>query len=205
MSSWSRLGGHRARWTRCRTGRRPSGGRSTRRRNTSSSSTLERVDWNAELLRGDLEEAVRELKREPGEGLYVGGPAASAGAGGAGTDRRVRVHRPTPAGRPRPDAVRGALQAHRPEARRPARVRLGGDGDALRAGGRRPPASGRPRAGERLGGTGATGLEPATSGVTGRRSNQLSYPPSEVRGLSSRGAAIMARRPRSPPSLHQVA
>jgi hypothetical protein len=32
----------------------------------------------------------------------------------------------------------------------------------------------------RLGGTGATGLEPATSGVTGRRSNRLSYAP--VRG-----------------------
>ena len=37
------------------------------------SSTLERVDWNAELVRGDLGEAVRELKREPGKGLLVGG------------------------------------------------------------------------------------------------------------------------------------
>jgi hypothetical protein len=37
------------------------------------SSTLDRVDWNAELVRGDLAEAVEELKREPGDGLYVGG------------------------------------------------------------------------------------------------------------------------------------
>ncbi len=37
------------------------------------SSTLERVDWNAELVRGDLETAVRQLKQEPGKGLYVGG------------------------------------------------------------------------------------------------------------------------------------
>jgi dihydrofolate reductase len=37
------------------------------------SSTLERVDWNAELVRGDLGEAVRQLKREPGNGLFVGG------------------------------------------------------------------------------------------------------------------------------------
>jgi dihydrofolate reductase len=37
------------------------------------SSTLEEVDWNAELIRGDLGEAVRALKDEPGEGLYVGG------------------------------------------------------------------------------------------------------------------------------------
>jgi dihydrofolate reductase len=37
------------------------------------SSTLEHVDWNAELVRGDLGTAVRELKQEPGDGLYVGG------------------------------------------------------------------------------------------------------------------------------------
>jgi dihydrofolate reductase len=37
------------------------------------SSTLERVDWNAELVRGDLRTAVERLKREPGKGLLVGG------------------------------------------------------------------------------------------------------------------------------------
>ncbi|MDP1797284.1 MAG: dihydrofolate reductase family protein [Planctomycetaceae bacterium] len=37
------------------------------------SSTLERVDWNAELVRGDLKQAVQQLKREPGKGLFVGG------------------------------------------------------------------------------------------------------------------------------------
>lgn len=37
------------------------------------SSTLDRVDWNAELIRGDLSEAVRQLKREPGRGLFIGG------------------------------------------------------------------------------------------------------------------------------------
>lgn len=37
------------------------------------SSTLERVDWNAELLRGDLGAAVEQLKRAPGRGLFVGG------------------------------------------------------------------------------------------------------------------------------------
>jgi dihydrofolate reductase len=37
------------------------------------SSTLERVDWNAQLVRGDLREAVQQLKQEPGRGLFVGG------------------------------------------------------------------------------------------------------------------------------------
>ena len=37
------------------------------------SSTLEQVDWNAELLRGDLGEAVQRLKQQPGKGLFVGG------------------------------------------------------------------------------------------------------------------------------------
>jgi dihydrofolate reductase len=37
------------------------------------SSTLDRVDWNAELVRGNLGQAVEQLKREPGKGLFVGG------------------------------------------------------------------------------------------------------------------------------------
>ncbi len=37
------------------------------------SSTLDRVDWNAELVRGDLGNAVQQLKRESGKGLLVGG------------------------------------------------------------------------------------------------------------------------------------
>ncbi len=37
------------------------------------SSTLDHVDWNAELLRGDLATAVRQLKQEPGSYLFAGG------------------------------------------------------------------------------------------------------------------------------------
>jgi dihydrofolate reductase len=48
------------------------------------SSTLDAVDWNAELVQGDVAEEVRRLKQEPGEGLFVGGvtlPAALADLG----------------------------------------------------------------------------------------------------------------------------
>jgi dihydrofolate reductase len=37
------------------------------------SSTLEWVDWNAELVRGDLGTAVQQLKQESGAGMFVGG------------------------------------------------------------------------------------------------------------------------------------
>ena len=37
------------------------------------SGTLAGVDWNAELVRGELGEAVQLLKREPGQGLFTGG------------------------------------------------------------------------------------------------------------------------------------
>ena len=37
------------------------------------SSTLQQVDWNAELLRGDLGPAVEQLEQHPGDGIFVGG------------------------------------------------------------------------------------------------------------------------------------
>ncbi|PRD41049.1 deaminase [Phyllobacterium phragmitis] len=37
------------------------------------SSTLDRVEWNSELVRGDLGEAVRALKQQPGKALLTGG------------------------------------------------------------------------------------------------------------------------------------
>jgi dihydrofolate reductase len=37
------------------------------------SRTLDRVDWNAELVRGDLGKAVQQIKSESGKGLLVGG------------------------------------------------------------------------------------------------------------------------------------
>ena len=50
------------------------------------SSTLEWVDWNTELVRGDLSKAVQQLKREWGKGLFVGAEAPT-GVGGDGIDR----------------------------------------------------------------------------------------------------------------------
>ena len=37
------------------------------------STTLDRVDWNAELVRGELLNSVQQLKQQPGKGLFVGG------------------------------------------------------------------------------------------------------------------------------------
>lgn len=64
------------------------------------SSTLDRVDWNAELLRGDLAPAVQRLKQSPGKGLYVAGvqlPRALAELGLI--DEYEFVVHPTVAGR----------------------------------------------------------------------------------------------------------
>lgn len=38
-----------------------------------ASRTLAVADWNAELLRGDVVSAVRRLKQQPGESVFVGG------------------------------------------------------------------------------------------------------------------------------------
>ncbi len=49
-----------------------------------ASATLDGVDWNAELVSGDVVEAVRRLKERPGRGISLGGvrlPAALAAAG----------------------------------------------------------------------------------------------------------------------------
>ncbi|MEZ6019015.1 MAG: dihydrofolate reductase family protein [Planctomycetota bacterium] len=48
------------------------------------SSTLPQVDWNAQLLRGDLKEEVLALKAQPGRGIATGGvtlPRALAALG----------------------------------------------------------------------------------------------------------------------------
>ena len=37
------------------------------------SSTSNQVDWNAELVRGDLATAVEQLKQQSGKGLFLGG------------------------------------------------------------------------------------------------------------------------------------
>ena len=97
------------------------------------SSTLDRADWNAELVRGDLGKAVQELKRESGKGLLVGGvklPLALAELGLI--DEYEFVVQPRLVGHG-PDVVRGAIEACRLEARGPAGIRLRGGGDAVRA------------------------------------------------------------------------
>ena len=49
-----------------------------------ASTTLDAVDWNAELLRGDVVDGVRRLKAQPGRGISLRGvrlPVALAAAG----------------------------------------------------------------------------------------------------------------------------
>src|ERR671931_2073831 len=90
------------------------------------SSTLDRVDWNAELIRGDLGPAVQRLKQEPGRGLFTGGvtlPLALAELGLI--DEYEFVVHPRLAGHG-PTLFAGLSKHVRSEARGPAGVRLGG-------------------------------------------------------------------------------
>jgi dihydrofolate reductase len=97
------------------------------------SSTLEQLDWNAELVRGDLGEAVQQLKRESGKGLFVGGVKLPLALTELGLiDEYEFVVHPRLAGHG-PTFVRGAIDPRRLEAREPAGVRLGGSGNAARA------------------------------------------------------------------------
>src|SRR5262249_18425025 len=67
------------------------------------SSTLGRVDWNAELVRADLGKAVQQLKRESGKGLLMGGARPPLGlaelglsdASGLVVQPRLAGHGPT--------------------------------------------------------------------------------------------------------------
>jgi len=95
------------------------------------SRTLDGVDWNAELVRGDLKSAVQQLKRGSGRGLLVGGvkfPLALAELGLV--DAYEFVVQPRASG-PRADVVGVAIQAYRLEAHEPAGVRFQGGGDAV--------------------------------------------------------------------------
>lgn len=51
------------------------------------SSTLERVDWNSELVRGDLGKAVLQLKRGVGQGTVRRRSETPNGVDGVGIDR----------------------------------------------------------------------------------------------------------------------
>jgi dihydrofolate reductase len=94
------------------------------------STTLDRVDWNAELVRGDLEKAVQQLKQEQGKGLLTGGvklPLALAEMGLI--DEYEFVVHPRLAGRG-PTLVRGTIEGSR--LRAPELVQFGSGAVAMR-------------------------------------------------------------------------
>lgn len=94
------------------------------------SSTLSRVDWNAELVRGDLGQAVQQLKQEAGKGLFVGGVRLLLALAELGLiDEYEFVVQPLRG--PRADVVRRASEAHRREAGEPAGVLIEGGGNAV--------------------------------------------------------------------------
>ena len=95
------------------------------------SGTLDRVDWNAELVRGDLAKAVTQIKREPGKGLFVGGvklPQALAELGLIDEYEFVVQPRLTGHG---PTLFAGLSKHVDLKAHQPAGARVGGGGDAV--------------------------------------------------------------------------
>jgi dihydrofolate reductase len=94
------------------------------------SSTLDLVDWNAELVRGDLGKAVQQLKQESGKGLLVGGVKLPLALAELGLIDEYEFVVPRLAGHG-PTLFAGVIEACRLEAREPAGVRLGGGGDAV--------------------------------------------------------------------------
>jgi dihydrofolate reductase len=94
------------------------------------SSTVEQVDWNAELVRGHLRTAVQQLKRESGKGLLVGGVKLPLALTELGLiDEYEFVVHPRLAGHG-PTLFAG-LSKH--VDLKLVGVRLGGSGDAVRA------------------------------------------------------------------------
>ena len=96
------------------------------------STTLQEVDWNAELVRGDLGQAIQQLKEEPGEGLLVGGVQLPLALTELGLIDRVRAGGASPTRGPRADTVRRALEVRRLETCEPVGIQIGGGGDAVR-------------------------------------------------------------------------
>jgi len=97
----------------------------------SSTLAADQVDWNAELVRGDLGQAVQQLKRESGKGLLVGGVKLPLALAELGLIDEYEFMVQPKAGGPWAHVVRGAIEACRLEARKPAGVRLRRGGDAV--------------------------------------------------------------------------
>jgi hypothetical protein len=95
------------------------------------SSTLDRVDWNAELVPGDLGKAVQRLKQASGKGLFVGGVKLPMALAELGLIDEYEFRRAAQARGPWAGFVRWVIEVCRLEARGPVRVRLRHGRDAV--------------------------------------------------------------------------
>jgi dihydrofolate reductase len=98
------------------------------------SSALHRVDWNAELVRGDLLYAIQQLKAlpgGPGNGLFVGGVKLPLALAELGLIDEYEFLIQPPARGPRANIVRGPLKVRRPETHQPTRIHLRRGGIAV--------------------------------------------------------------------------